>query len=147
MGWFNNQSNGRKAAMGVAGICCIALIIIFAAFALFPDKNTPLTNTNTTQPTQTTNTHTQTNSDVIVQVLTADNWTGNLAYNGDERSVQGTGNNKFDLGSNPGEVSVNFQKGTNDTNTLTVNLIQGGNTVKTQTTTADYGAVAVTSNF
>jgi hypothetical protein len=145
--WFNKQSNGRKAAMGLAGICCIALILVVAGSALFPDKNTATT--NTTPPTTNTNTQTQptTNSDVIVQVVTAGNWTGALDYSNSEKSVQGTGNDQFDLGPNPGIVSVNFQKGTNDTNPLTVNLIQGGNTVKTQTTTASQGIAAVTNNF
>ena len=50
MGWWDKQSTGVKAAIGIGGICCIALILIVVIGGMLaPDTNTT-TNTTTTTP-------------------------------------------------------------------------------------------------
>lgn len=41
-GWWGKQSSGSKAVMGIAGMCCLGLILLVVAGGLFsPDSNTP----------------------------------------------------------------------------------------------------------
>jgi hypothetical protein len=60
-GFWNKQSKGRKAAIGIAGVCCIGLIIIIAISGMFSsDQTTANTSTPSTTNTPTTNTPTPT---------------------------------------------------------------------------------------
>jgi len=55
IGWWNNTSNGGRA-LGIIGVCCVGILIIFAiASMVSPDKNTATntTPTNNTTPTTT----------------------------------------------------------------------------------------------
>ena len=55
--WWNKQSNGGKAAIGVVGVCCIGLILIVAIGGILsPDKTTTTSPTTTTPTTTTTST-------------------------------------------------------------------------------------------
>ncbi len=64
MDWWNKQSSGGKAIMGIAGICCIGLILIVGISGLMaPDKTTSnYSSPNTTQSTNTTPTSSSTPS-------------------------------------------------------------------------------------
>lgn len=54
-GWWNKQSNGGKAAIGIVGICCIGLILIVAISGMFsPDKTTTTPSTTPSSTPSTT---------------------------------------------------------------------------------------------
>lgn len=51
-GWWGQQSSGVKAAIAIAGLCCIGLVVVVLLFGVFlPDENT-----QNTQSTNTANT-------------------------------------------------------------------------------------------
>lgn len=62
-GWWGKQSSGAKAAILIAGICCIGLILMIGIGGMLsPDKstsNTTATTTSTSTSTSTTNTPTE----------------------------------------------------------------------------------------
>lgn len=59
-GWWNKQSTGGKAAIGIVGLCCVGLILIIAISGMFSsDKTTSTTNTTTSTNTTTTQTPTE----------------------------------------------------------------------------------------
>lgn len=54
-GWWGKQSSGAKAAMVIAGICCIGLILIIGIGGMLsPDKSTSNTTSTTSTSTSTT---------------------------------------------------------------------------------------------
>lgn len=64
-GWWGKQSSGAKAAIVIAGICCVGLILIIGIGGMLsPDKST--SNTTTTTSTSTT---TSTPTEVTISQL------------------------------------------------------------------------------
>lgn len=49
--WWNKQGTGTKAAIGIAGICCIGLILIVAFAGMFSSDKTTSTSTDTNTST------------------------------------------------------------------------------------------------
>ncbi|MBZ2166641.1 Ig-like domain-containing protein [Methanobacterium spitsbergense] len=146
---WNEQSNGIKVA-SILGVCCLGLILIAGITGMFtPDKTTtnlPTTTNQATTPQSTTPTSSS-SSQVEISVSYSGPWTGAIADSTGTRSVEGTGPQKFPLGENPGIVSTNFQKHDNGTGTLTVQILDGGNPVETQSTSAEFGVASVTHSF
>lgn len=48
MGWWNKQGTGGKAAVALAGLCCVGLILIVAVGGMMSPDKTTTTNTSTT---------------------------------------------------------------------------------------------------
>ena len=65
-GWWNKQSTGGKAAIGIVGICCIGLILIIAIAGFgSPDENSSNINTDYNTDTTTTQTPTEVTIDQL----------------------------------------------------------------------------------
>lgn len=146
--WWNKQSRGGKAAIGLCGICCIGLIVILLVSGMSsPDKTTSTTTTTPTTTTTSNNSNTQSATGIQVQVIYAGAWSGAIAQDSSTQSVDGSGNKNFDISGNPRVVSVNFQKRDGGSGTLTVNILQNGKVVKTVSTSAQYGVAGVAATF
>ena len=155
-GFWNNQSKGGKIAIGI-GVCCIGLIILFAIASMAsPDKNTttaPANTTATTTPvpaTTTSSTNTTSSSSgsgTQVQVTYSGSWTGNYGDTSGSQSVDGKGTKTFTISGDPDIVSAVFQKSSDSSGTLTVNIIKDGQIVETKSTSAAYGVVTVSHSF
>lgn len=128
----------------------IALVVVIVAVSGCTSSDTTSTDdtsSNETSTDETSNSQSSnTNPNVVVKVTSDDSWSGSIYDDSGSRSVEGTGNKEFDLGSNPGIVSVTFQK-SGSSGSLTVEIIKNGEIVKSQTTTAEYGVVSVSETF
>ncbi len=141
-GWWGKQSKRNKTALGIGGVCCIGLIIIIAIFGIFsPDNTTNTANTNPTTPSTPTVTGTQ------VQVSYDGPWSGAIDQDGSSQTVDGNGTETFNMTGNPSVVSVDFQKQDGSSGTFTVNILQNGNVVKTESTSAQYGVASTVTDF
>jgi len=72
-------------------------------------------------------------------------WSGSISEGGSSRSVDGSGTETFDIDGNPSIVSVNAQKSDDSSNELTVEILQDGEVIARETTSAEYGLAQVTS--
>jgi len=156
-GFWNKQSNGGKAAIGI-GVCCLGIILIVAISGMMsPDKTTTTTPTTTPAPTTTAPTSTNTTSTsssstasasgTQVRVTYSGSWTGNYGDVSGSQSVEGTGSKTFDISGSPDIVSAVFQKSGGGSGTLTVDILQNGQVLETKSTSAQYGVVSVSHSF
>lgn len=72
-------------------------------------------------------------------------WSGSIGGDGSSRSVDGSGTETFDIDGDPFIVSANAQKQDDSSDVLTVEILQGGEVIASQTTSASYGVAQVTS--
>ena len=84
-------------------------------------------------------------SNVTLQIQSNSSWTGNYAYHDGNLMINGTGNAVYNLGSNPGHVTVTLTN--TGTGTLTVQLLQGGNIVESQSTQESQGIINLDNKF
>lgn len=156
--FWNDQGNGSKIAI-VASVCCVGLLILFAIGSMVsPDKNTATTPTNTTTTTtpvpatstpssDSSSSSSTTSGDVQIQVIYSGSWTGNYGDASGGQSVEGTGSKTYTISGDPNVVSAVFQKSSDSSGTLTVNIIKNGQVVETKSTSAAYGVVSVGHSF
>lgn len=71
-------------------------------------------------------------------------WSGSIAADGSSRSVDGSGEETFEIDGDPTTISANAQKQDDSSEELTIQILQDGEVVAEQSTTAEYG-VAQTS--
>lgn len=148
---WNKQTNAIKA-ISIIGVCCIGIILIIGITGMFaPDKTTTstpatITNTATTSPDTTSQEPTSKAESVEVQVNYPGEWSGAVSDSSGTRSIDGTGSKTIPVSSS-GSISANAQKGDNGTGSLTISIVQGGKTVETQTTSAEYGVASVSHYF
>ena len=76
-----------------------------------------------------------------VSVQTSGCWTGSIFQDSTSRSVEGCGNQTFPVSGSI--VSVLFQKQSDDSSRLTVQLLNGERVVEQESTTAAYGIASV----
>lgn len=72
-------------------------------------------------------------------------WSGTVGGDGSTRSVDGDGTETFDVSGDPFIVSANAQKRDGGSGKLTVEILQGGDVIARQSTTAEHGLAQVTS--
>ena len=140
-GWWNKQSKRNKTVIGIAGVCVGVILIIAIVGIFFPNNTTNTANTNPTTPSTPTVTGTQ------VQVSYDGPWSGAIDQDGSSQTVDGNGTETFNMTGNPSVVSVDFQKQDGSSGTLTVNILQNGNVVKTESTSAQYGVASTVADF
>lgn len=71
-------------------------------------------------------------------------WSGSIAADGSSRSVDGSGEETFEVDGDPMSISANAQKQDDSSDELVIQILQDGEVVSEQSTTAEYG-VAQTS--
>jgi len=89
----------------------------------------------------------QSNQKVLVQVTSSSQWNGTLTYGGKNYNITGTRNKNYNLGTNPGAVSIYVQKNNDVGGNLTVKLLQGSNIIQTQSTSPKNEFVNISHNF
>lgn len=87
------------------------------------------------------------NSDIVIVVSYQGTWNGNISDISGNRTVQGTGNARYNLGKNQTSVTANFQKLGNDNLQLRVQLLNGTNVIESQTNSIPFGSVSINRNF
>lgn len=66
-------------------------------------------------------------------------WSGSIAADGSSRSVDGSGEETFEIDGDPTSISANAQKQDDSREELTIQILQDGEVVAEQSTTAEYG--------
>ena len=82
---------------------------------------------------------------VSIQISYSGSWTGSIGDENGQKSISGTGSRAYDMAG--GIVTAVIQKGEDNTQVLTVEILEGDNVVETQSTSAAYGVVSVSHNF
>ena len=123
-------------------LTAILLLVVFASGCTSNNNSTGNTSSNQNSSTMQNNSNTQNNSNVTVQINADSSWTGTLAYNGGTQVINGNGNATYNLGSNPGSISITLRK-TSDNGTLSVQIIKNGNVVVNQSTSGSQGNINI----
>jgi hypothetical protein len=125
--------NLKKFYLGILGIIGILFLIVFLS-DLSSSDNTIISNS----------------SAVDVKVSYSGPWTGSIYDKTGSRTVQGIGPQTYPLGTNPGFVSVNFEKNDtlNSTEDLSAQIVDGnGKVIETQSTTGNGRDVTLSHPF
>lgn len=157
--WWKRQSTGAKAAIGIAGICCLGLILIVGLSAMFsPDATTSTTSQSSAAPqstttttnsssSQSTNTDSSADQNYIEVSYPGGSWDGSITIqsgnNEEEINFDGSGTKRFDLTSyKDKDVYVNAQKDDGSSGKLSAVIVRDGETKLSQSTTEGYGIVS-----
>jgi hypothetical protein len=122
-----------KKVMGI--VLAISMLVVFASGCT--SSNNMSNNSS--------NVSNQNNSNVTLQIMADGPWAGDYGYTNGNMQINGTGNASYNLGPNPGHVTVSVENKGN--NTLTIQLFQGGNVIQTQSTSDNMGVVNIDQKF
>lgn len=86
-------------------------------------------------------------SDIVVKINYQGSWNGTISDNTGNRTVSGVANNNYNLGPNPGNVTVIVQKAGNNRLLLRVQILQGSNVIESQSTTVPRGTILINHQF
>ncbi len=125
----------------------IFLLVIFASGCTNTPGNTGNTSQGQNQPSNISSVNNSSAPDVVVAVTYQGAWNGTISDNTGNITANGNANNRYNLGPNPGMVSVTFQKTDNSTNFMLVQIIQGNNVIASQSTNASFGVVSISHVF
>lgn len=126
-------------------VVLIFLLVIFASGCTNTQNNSTTNQSPNTSQSSTNNSSFASN--VIVSVAYQGTWNGTISDKTGNRTVHGTSSNRYNLGPNPGNVSITFQKTDNSTLPLLVQIIQGNKVVESQSTNASLGVVSISHIF
>jgi hypothetical protein len=76
-----------------------------------------------------------------VRIDYSGSWQGSIGSSGSQRSIQGSGSESYDVDADI--ISAVVQKRDNGRGTLTVEIREGGEVERAQSTSAQYGTVSV----
>ena len=85
-------------------------------------------------------------SNITVSVIYQGAWNGTISDSSGNRTVEGDGNGRFNLG-NQSSISIDFQKLGNDSLQMEVDILNGTNIIERQTTTIPFGNITISKNF
>lgn len=129
-------------------IVLIFLLVIFVSGCTSTQNNSTGNNTNQSPNTsQSGSNNSSFASNIVVSVNYQGTWNGTISDNTGNRTVHGTSSNRYNLGPNPGIVSVTFRKTDNSTLPLRVQILQGSNVLESQSTNAPFGVVSISHVF
>ncbi len=132
----------KKIAIGLIAI----LILVTFASGCTSNNNTTGNNSTGNNSSAQNNSSMQNNQDVTLQINSDGSWNGTLSYKSGTQTINGTGSATYNLGQDPGNVSVNLQKTGKNSGTITVQLLKGGNVVINQSTTSNQGTISINYN-
>ncbi len=128
----------KKIAVGLLAI----LILVILVSGCTSSSNSTLTNSSSQN-----NSGMQSNQNVTLKINSDGPWNGTMSYKNGTQNINGTGNTIYDLGQNPGKVSVTVRKTGNKNGTITLQLFKGGNITIYQSTTSNQGIISLNYNF
>ncbi|GGC63377.1 hypothetical protein [Haloferax sulfurifontis] len=114
------------------------------------DTETPTETTTVATTTEQPETETQaptTAADVAyeVKIIYDGEWQGSINAGGTTKSIDGTGTTTYEITGDPYLVSANAQKKGSGNDELTIQILQGGEVISEESTTAEHGLAQVTS--
>ena len=121
----------------------ITLLILVTFVSGCTSSNNSTANNSSSQ----NNSGMQTNQNVTLKINSDGPWNGTLSYKNGTQTINGTGNAIYNLGQNPGKVSVTVQKTGNKNGNITLQLFKGGNVNIYQSTTSNQGTISLNYNF
>ena len=121
----------------------IALLILVTFVSGCTSSNNSTANNSSSQ----NNSGMQSNESVTLKINSDGQWNGTLSYKNGTQTINGTGNAIYNLGQNPGKVSVTVQKTGKKNGTITLQLFKGGNVTIYQSTTSNQGTISLNYNF
>jgi hypothetical protein len=108
-----------------------------------PDEST---DGSSEQPTdESADDSTEQSSSYQVRISYDGEWSGSIGGDGSSRTVDGSGTETFDVDGDPFIVSANGQKQDDSSGELSVEILQDGEVIARETTSAEYGLAQVTS--
>ena len=128
----------KKIAIGL-----MAILIVVTFVSGCTNSNNSTTNNSSSQ----NNSGMQSGENVTLKINSDGQWNGTLSYKNGTRTINGTGDATYNLGQNPGKVSVTVQKTGNKNGTITLQLFKGGNVTIYQSTTSNQGTISLNYNF
>ena len=102
------------------GICALMLLVVFSSGCTGNEK-------------------------IEIKIICSSGWSGSISDDDGSKSVDGSGGETFEMAGGGIVVAVIQKKGASGT--LTVQILEDGEVVETQTTTAEYGVVTVSHSF
>ena len=127
----------KKVAIGLS-----ALLILITFVSGCTNSNNSTANNSSAQ----NNSSMQTDQNVTLKINSDGSWKGTLSYKNGTQTINGTGSATYDLGQNPGNVTVTLEKTGNNSGTITVQLLKGGNVAVYQSTTSNQGTISINYN-
>ena len=124
----------------------LLLILVIFASGCANNNNSP-GNNSSAQNNPSTQNNSSFNSDIVVTVSYQGTWNGTISDNSGNRTVQGTGNGRYNLGKNQTSITANFQKLGNDNLQLRVEILNGTSVIASQTNSNPFGSVSISRNF
>ncbi len=121
----------------------IAILILVTFVSGCTSSNNSTANNSSSQ----NNSGMQSGENVTLKINSDGQWNGTLSYKNGTQTINGTGNATYNLGQNPGKVSVTVQKTGNKNGTITLQLFKGGNVTIYQSTTSNQGTISLNYNF
>ena len=94
---------------------------------------------------QSTDDSSEQDSSYQVRISYDGEWSGSIGGDGSTRSVDGSGTETFEIEGEPLIVSANAQKRDEGSSELTVEILQDGEAIARETTSAEFGVAQVTS--
>jgi hypothetical protein len=94
---------------------------------------------------QSTDDSSEQDSSYQVRISYDGEWSGSIGGDGSTRSVDGSGTETFEIEGEPLIVSANAQKRDEGSSELTVGILQDGEAIARETTSAEFGVAQVTS--
>ena len=123
----------KKIAIGLIAI------VVLVTFASGCTNNNSTGNNSSVQ----NNSSMQNDQNVTLRINSNSSWNGTLSYKNGTQNINGSGSATYDLGQNPGNITVNLQKTGNDNGTITLQLLKGGTVVVNQSTNSNHGTVSL----
>lgn len=103
------------------------------------------TESRTRSGEDTTDSATTTEAAYTVRIAFDGSWQGSITTDGTSKSIDGTGTANYTISGDPTVVAVNAQKQSDGDGELTVQILEDGEVVGEQSTTASYGVAQATS--
>ncbi len=119
------DSKTNKSKTMVIGVIVLVLIVVFGCLlvGLIGNSN---------------------DGNIQIKIIYSGSWSGSIGDDSGQRSVDGRGTQVFDM--KGGTVVAVIQK-MDSGGTLTVQILQDGKVIETQSTSAEYGVVSVSHTF
>lgn len=140
IGGYLYSRNNSSAKFHGRNILIIAAIVIIAAIGI---NALALTQTTTTTPSTSSSSSSTPTGAVVLVINYSGDWSGAISDSSGTRSIDGSGEKTINLGNITGAVAANVQKGDSSSETLSVIIKQGGETLKSESTSSEYGVVAI----
>ena len=122
------------------------LIMVTVVSGCVNNSNSTVNN-NSTQSNPQTQNNDSIDQDIVITVSYQGTWNGTISDSAGTRTVQGTGDRRFNLGKNQTSIAANFQKLENDNLQFRVEILNGTTVIQSQTNNSPFGTISLNRTF